>query len=117
MVKYLYQNCGSSWAIGIEGDTEEEIKQHFYGFWNFGATKTQDIRWLEEGKLGFFWTTEKKLLNCLRNMAEMGLSREMNLEIDDIMRDSVASKIRCYYEKLIAKDVARRRANFQPSRI
>jgi hypothetical protein len=112
MIEYYYQNLGASVAIGIAGDSEEEILNHFNGFFNFGATK-KEPKWITDGRLLFFSTNEKKLLQCLRNQAEMKMSLTSNLDIDEIVTKG-SPKVINYYEKMLSREVAARRANIKP---
>ena len=65
-----YKNCGSNWAIYIEGATTEDVEQEFWGFWNWGATNG-DFEWItepeDEVQSGYFWTTKERLHTTLIN--------------------------------------------------
>ena len=69
-VTLKYKNCGSNWAVYIEGETTEDVEQEFWGFWNWEVTNGE-FEWLsEEGEgiqNGYFWTTKEKLTNGLFN--------------------------------------------------
>ena len=62
-VTLKYKNCGSNWAVYIEGYTTEDVEQEFWGFWNWGATNGE-FEWLTD-ESGYFWTTKEKLNDCL----------------------------------------------------
>ena len=41
-----------------------EITQHYWGFWNYGATSGKDLIWSNDvvkPYLGYFWTDKKRL--------------------------------------------------------
>ena len=65
MIRYAIQSEGEiKVAVAIIGDDMEEITQHYWGFWNYGATSGSDIIWSNDvvkPYLGYFWTNKVKL--------------------------------------------------------
>jgi hypothetical protein len=65
MIKYAIQSEGEDKvAIAIIGDDMTEMTQHYWGFWNYGATSGTDIIWSNDvvkPYLGYFWTNKVKL--------------------------------------------------------
>jgi hypothetical protein len=65
MIKYAIQLEGEDKvAVAIIGDDMEEMTQHYWGFWNYGATSGTDIIWSNDvvkPYLGYFWTSKAKL--------------------------------------------------------
>ena len=65
MIKYAIQLEGEDKvAVAIIGDDMEEMTQHYWGFWNYGATSGTDIIWSNDvvkPYLGYFWTSKVKL--------------------------------------------------------
>jgi hypothetical protein len=65
MIKYAIQSEGEDkLAIAIIGDDMEEMTQHYWGFWNYGATSGKDLIWSNDvvkPYLGYFWTSKAKL--------------------------------------------------------
>ena len=59
-VTLKYKNCGSNWAVYVEGETVEDVEQEFWGFWNWGVTNGE-FEWLTEAgdcpQSGYFWVT------------------------------------------------------------
>ncbi len=86
-VTLKYKNCGSNWAVYIEGETTEDVEQEFWGFWNWEVTNGE-FEWLsEEGdcmQSGYFWTTKKRLTNGLFNRCVTHL---LNTTLKDEFKD------------------------------
>ena len=65
MIKYAIQSEGEDKvAIAIIGDDMTEMTQHYWGFWNYGATSGTDIIWSNDvvkPYLGYFWTSKATL--------------------------------------------------------
>jgi hypothetical protein len=65
MIKYAIQLEGEDKvAVAIIGVDMEEMTQHYWGFWNYGATSGTDIIWSNDvvkPYLGYFWTSKAKL--------------------------------------------------------
>jgi hypothetical protein len=80
MTTYVYQNLGTSWAVGIRGDSEQEVKEHYFGFWNHGATGG-DLQWLTS-TFAYFWTTPEKLMAALLSMSRMSILRREDKRVD-----------------------------------
>ena len=66
MTEIKYSKKGTTWAIEIQGDSELEINERFYSFWNHGATDGE-FHWLNEFR-GYFWTDEKRFKKSLENI-------------------------------------------------
>ena len=66
MTEIKYSKKGTTWAIEIQGDSELEINERFYSFWNHGATDGE-FHWLNEFR-GYFWTDEKRFKKALENI-------------------------------------------------
>ena len=66
MTEIKYSKKGTTWAIEIQGDSELEINERFYSFWNPGATDGE-FHWLNEFR-GYFWTDEKRFKKALENI-------------------------------------------------
>ena len=69
MIKYAIQLEGEDKiAVAIIGDDMEEMTQHYWGFWNYGATSGTDIIWSNDvvkPYLGYFWTDKKRLKSSI----------------------------------------------------
>jgi hypothetical protein len=69
MIKYAIQLEGEDKvAVAIIGDDMEEMTQHYWGFWNYGATSGTDIIWSNDvvkPYLGYFWTDKKRLKSSM----------------------------------------------------
>ena len=69
MIKYAIQQEGKdSIAVAIIGDDMTEMTQHYWGFWNYGATSGMDLIWSNDvvkPYLGYFWTNKAKLKSAL----------------------------------------------------
>lgn len=74
MINTKYKNCGSHWAVMLEGDgalgeNEEgrdlEVEQDFFGYYNHGATNGE-FDWITETR-GYFWTTKEKFYKAIVN--------------------------------------------------
>lgn len=50
--------------IGIEGNCEQDILERYYSFYNNKATNGE-FYWLNDGKFGYFFSSEKRLFNAL----------------------------------------------------
>ena len=65
MIKYAIQQEGEDKvAVAIIGDDMVEMTQHYWGFWNYGATSGSDLIWSNDvvkPYLGYFWTDKKRL--------------------------------------------------------
>ena len=65
MIKYAIQQEGEDKvAVAIIGDDMTEMTQHYWGFWNYGATSGMDLIWSNDvvkPYLGYFWTDKKRL--------------------------------------------------------
>ena len=65
MIKYAIQREGEDKvAVAIIGDDMVEMTQHYWGFWNYGATSGKDLIWSNDvvkPYLGYFWTDKKRL--------------------------------------------------------
>lgn len=71
MTTITYQNCGTNWIVFIDGETHEEIEQHFFSFWNWNAT-SGELAWLTEGRARF-WTTKERMQSYFENICLMEL--------------------------------------------
>ena len=78
MTDIKYSRKGTAWAIEIQGDSQEEITQRFYSFWNHGATDGE-FHWLNEFR-GYFWTDEKRFLKSLENIFLFKLLQDMDTQ-------------------------------------
>jgi hypothetical protein len=69
MIKYAIQQEGEDKvALAIIGDDMTEITQHYWGFWNYGATSGKDLIWSNDvvkPYLGYFWTSKKRLRSSI----------------------------------------------------
>ena len=69
MIKYAIQSEGEDKvAIAIIGDDMTEMTQHYWGFWNYGATSGKDLIWSNDvvkPYLGYFWTDKKRLKSSM----------------------------------------------------
>ena len=69
MIKYAIQSEGEDKvAVAIIGDDMTEMTQHYWGFWNYGATSSKDLIWSNDvvkPYLGYFWTNKVKLKAAL----------------------------------------------------
>ena len=69
MKKYAIQSEGEDKvAIAIIGDDMTEMTQHYWGFWNYGATSGIDLIWSNDvvkPYLGYFWTDKKRLKSSM----------------------------------------------------
>ena len=63
-----YQDHGTVIAVFIKGDTEEDVNERFWSFWNHGAT-SGEFHWVEGENNGYFWTTPDKLKLSLERAA------------------------------------------------
>jgi len=63
--KLIYQNCGSSWAVGISCEDATLLEQTFNSFWNHGATSTEPH--ILTDTLWYFWTSPERLKKALIN--------------------------------------------------
>ena len=69
MIAIKYSQKGTAWAVEIQGDSEQEVTQTFWSFWNHGAT-SGEFKWLGNLRLrGYFWTDEKRFKKALVNRA------------------------------------------------
>ena len=84
-----YKNCGSNWAVYIEGATIEDVEQEFWGFWNWGATNGE-FEWITEPEealqSAYFWPTKARLHStlinrCMTHLLNTTLAQEFNLDI------------------------------------
>ena len=66
MTEIKYSKKGTTWAIEIQGDSQQEITERFWSFWNHGATDGE-FHWLNEFR-GYFWTDEKRFSKSLENI-------------------------------------------------
>ena len=82
MIRYAIQSEGEiKVAVAIIGDDMEEITQHYWGFWNYGATSGTDIIWSNDvvkPYLGYFWTNKKKLKAAVELAAFYTICNEHN---------------------------------------
>ena len=63
-----YQDHGTVIAVFIKGDTEQDVNERFWSFWNHGATQGE-FHWVEGENNGYFWTTPDKLKLSLERAA------------------------------------------------
>ena len=76
MTEIKYSKKGTTWAIEIQGDSEQEINERFYSFWNHGATDGE-FHWLNEFR-GYFWTDEKRFKKSLETIFLFKLLQDMD---------------------------------------
>ena len=76
MTEIKYTQKGTAWAVEIQGDNHQEIKQRFYSFWNHGATDGE-FHWFNEFR-GYFWTDEERFLKSLQNIFLFKLLQDMD---------------------------------------
>ena len=65
-------------AVAIIGDDIKEMTQHYWGFWNYGATSGADIIWSNDvvkPYLGYFWTDKKRLKSAFELEAFFTINR------------------------------------------
>jgi len=80
MIKYAIQQEGEDKvALAIIGDDMTEITQHYWGFWNYGATSGKDLIWSNDvvkPYLGYFWTDKKRLRSSIELAAFFTICNE-----------------------------------------
>jgi len=82
MIKYAIQQEGEDKvAIAIIGDDITEMTQHYWGFWNYGATSGKDLIWSNDvvkPYLGYFWTDKKRLKSSVELAAFFTICNKHN---------------------------------------
>jgi len=85
MIKYAIQQEGEDKvAVAIIGDDMTEMTQHYWGFWNYGATSSKDLIWSNDvvkPYLGYFWTNKVKLKAALELAAFYTICNEHNNDL------------------------------------
>ena len=85
MIKYAIQSEGEDKvAIAIIGDDMTEMTQHYWGFWNYGATSGKDLIWSNDvvkPYLGYFWTNKVKLKAALELAAFYTICNKHNNDL------------------------------------
>ena len=85
MIKYAIQREGEDKvAIAIIGDDMTEMTQHYWGFWNYGATSGKDLIWSNDvvkPYLGYFWTNKVKLKSALELAAFYTICNQHNNDL------------------------------------
>ena len=85
MIEYAIQSEGEDKvAIAIIGDDMTEMTQHYWGFWNYGATSGKDLIWSNDvvkPYLGYFWTNKVKLKSALELAAFYTICNEHNNDL------------------------------------
>ena len=85
MIKYAIQQEGADKvAVAIIGDDMIEMTQHYWGFWNYGATSGTDIIWSNDvvkPYLGYFWTNKVKLKSALELAAFYTICNKHNNDL------------------------------------
>jgi len=85
MIKYAMQQEGKdSIAVAIIGDDMTEMTQHYWGFWNYGATSGKDLIWSNDvvkPYLGYFWTNKVKLKAALELAAFYTICNKHNNDL------------------------------------
>jgi hypothetical protein len=73
MTKLFYHDYGTTIAVGISGDNEQEINEQFYLFWNHKATDGE-LTWMSNAPpfyFAYFWTDREKLNKAFLSMEIM----------------------------------------------
>jgi hypothetical protein len=89
MPSLIYQNLGSSWAVGILGATKLEVEQRYYSLYNWGATNGE-LHWVEETEprcFAYIWTTKKKLFQYFIKL------EALKWDVDRVMTGPLKRKI------------------------
>jgi hypothetical protein len=107
MIQKFIQNFGTSLAVAIEGDNEQEINEAYYSFWNYGATAA-DLIWLVDARFGYFWTTPERLMRSLINASRMSILRKED-ERAETGQDKFQFKGRKGGVEKLAREEAQRR--------
>jgi|TARA_R110001583_G_scaffold176905_1_gene331771 hypothetical protein len=100
MIKYAIQSEGENKvAVAIIGDDMTEMTQHYWGFWNYGATSGKDLIWSNDvvkPYLGYFWTDKKRLKSSIELAAFYTICNKHNndLSIFKGKRGGVMSLVR-----------------------
>ena len=85
MIKYAIQQEGEDKvALAIIGDDMTEITQHYWGFWNYGATSGKDLIWSNDvvkPYLGYFWTDKKRLKSSVELAAFFTICNKHNNDL------------------------------------
>ena len=85
MIKYAIQSEGEDKvAVAIIGDDMTEMTQHYWGFWNYGATSGKDLIWSNDvvkPYLGYFWTNKVKLKAALELAAFYTICNKHNNDL------------------------------------
>jgi hypothetical protein len=66
--KITYQVLGDVWIIGIRGDSQREIEERFFSFWNHKATNGE-LQWMNDDKFAYFISNERLFKNSLASAA------------------------------------------------
>lgn len=85
MIKYAIQQEGEDKvAVAIIGDDMTEMTQHYWGFWNYGATSSKDLIWSNDvvkPYLGYFWTNKVRLKAALELAAFYTICNKHNNDL------------------------------------
>ena len=85
MTKIKLQKHGHDVAVSVFGDTELEIEQRHWSFWNHGATQSE-LTWNHDRSNAYFWVCHKGKLSGMekleRAMVNICLFKILNKDPD-----------------------------------
>ena len=114
MIEYAIQQEGEDKvAVAIIGDDMTEMIQHYWGFWNYGATSGKDLIWSNDvvkPYLGYFWTDKKRLKASIELAAFFTISNRHNNDL------TIFKGKRGGVMPLVKKVAADKMAEFRPLR-
>lgn len=70
MTKVVLQKEGTYTAVGIIGDTKQEVERRYYSFWNHNGTNGE-LHWLRDMAkpyVGYFWSDDKRIRKSVKSV-------------------------------------------------
>jgi hypothetical protein len=70
VVKIILHREGTNTAVGLVGDTKQEVIRRYFSFWNHKGT-SGELYWLkDEAKpfVAYFWSDEKRIKDSIKSV-------------------------------------------------